>query len=176
MSTSDRGPVAGDRQERITDPETIHRFVTKIEYPEQYSTEECFEWGGAPHKDDDDLYGKFWLSGQCRRTHRVAYRISAGPIPAEMCILHSCHNRRCVNTEHLRLGTPEENTKDAIEEGTFYQPSAGERRDSLTDEQVRRIRDLREKGWTHKDIADEVGTSRATVGRVLRGELYADIE
>ena len=39
----------------------------------------------------------------------------------------------------------------------------------LTDVKKRKILSLREKGLTHKEIADEVGCAKSTVGRVLQG-------
>jgi hypothetical protein len=52
--------------------------------------------------------------GHVRQTHRVAYELAVGPIPADMVLDHTCHNadpsclggrdcqhRRCVNPAHL---------------------------------------------------------------------------
>lgn len=48
--------------------------------------------------------------GKRVQVHRYAWERVNGPIPAGMYIDHICHNTRCVNTEHLRLATPQQNS------------------------------------------------------------------
>jgi len=40
--------------------------------------------------------------------------------PCDLC--HACHNAKCSNPEHLYWGTRKENTRDAINNGTFLTP------------------------------------------------------
>jgi len=57
-------------------------------------------------------YGQLKMNGKMRRSHRVAYEILVGPIPAGSDIDHTCHNRRCVNPEHLRPTTRKQNMEN----------------------------------------------------------------
>lgn len=41
--------------------------------------------------------------------HRQAYEEARGPIPAGKHIHHLCGVKTCINPDHLRLSTPEEN-------------------------------------------------------------------
>lgn len=55
-------------------------------------------WG----EDGEQFYGL---------THRIAWYAAHGDIPDHLTVDHICHNRRCVNVDHLRLLTPSDNGK-----------------------------------------------------------------
>ena len=50
-------------------------------------------------------------------THRVAWELTNGPVPAGKMVLHSCRNRRCCNPAHLRAGTAQDNMDDRTKDG-----------------------------------------------------------
>jgi len=97
----------------------------------------CVEWTGPVTKHG---YGRLTIraNGRIRnlKAHRACYEAFNGPIPAGMCVLHRCHNPRCVNPRHLRLGTHTDNMRDAIEHGTHI----NRQRAKLTAEDVIAIR------------------------------------
>lgn len=53
--------------------------------------------------------------------HRSSWIIANGPIPAGLVVCHRCDVTRCVNPEHLFLGTTADNVRDAIEKGRQLQ-------------------------------------------------------
>lgn len=69
------------------------RFAAKVA-----ETETCWLWTGAINGHG---YGHIKVDGRMVYAHRVAYEMSAGPIPAGLDLDHLCRNRRCVNPEHL---------------------------------------------------------------------------
>lgn len=67
---------------------------------------ECLTWTGARHSTG---YGVIRTGGKSGAAHRVAFEIASGPIPEGMQVDHTCWNYLCVNPEHLRLATGEQN-------------------------------------------------------------------
>lgn len=49
--------------------------------------------------------------------HRFVWEQANGPIPAGMEVLHACDTPRCVNVDHLSVGTHAENMKQMSERG-----------------------------------------------------------
>ena len=101
----------------------------------------CELWLGST---DVHGYGRFWFSGKFIRAHRFIYELVYGAIPKNLCVLHRCDVRNCVNPKHLWLGTLGDNNRDTFSKGR--NPNAGgipgERKGNtrLTEQQVREIR------------------------------------
>ena len=89
----------------------------------------CWDWIASK---DVDGYGLFWLNKRHRAAHRVAYELWHGPIATGLVVRHKCRNK-CVNPNHLEIGTRAENNKDMVRDGT----ATGGRK--LTREQVEAI-------------------------------------
>lgn len=68
---------------------------------------DCLLW---PYSPSPAGYGRVWIDGASRWAHQYAYEVAYGPAPRGMMIDHACHNRACVNPDHLRLATAGENT------------------------------------------------------------------
>jgi len=49
--------------------------------------------------------------------HRLAWAMHNGADPTGMQVMHTCDNRKCVNPDHLRLGTALENNRDMFAKG-----------------------------------------------------------
>jgi hypothetical protein len=103
--------------------------------------------------------------------HRLAWVEEHGPIPPGMFVCHQCDVRRCINVDHLFLGTYADNSRDMALKGR------GTR--SLTDEVVRAIRadDANGvlKGMTRTQIGERYGTTYTIVNKVRHRETYRHV-
>ena len=83
---------------------------------------ECLIWTGAKNGGG---YGRLRVNGRVTQAHRYAWECENGPIPDGMLIDHICHNRACVNADHLRLATRQQN--NANRSGATVKSSTGVR-------------------------------------------------
>ena len=146
---------SGDRIILTRNMRTVEeRFWAKVE-----KTSGCWEWTAAKFSTG---YGAIRIKGFQRSTHRVAWELCYGQIPAGLCVLHRCDNKSCVRPDHLWLGTNRENTKDMHQKKRWQRKSLGK---IDTD----RIRDLLCFDFTQQQIADWFGIARTYVSRVKSG-------
>jgi hypothetical protein len=88
----------------------------------------CWEWTGCRLKTG---YGKFntgkTSEGETKTVyaHRFSYELHFGPIPEGLIVCHRCDNPRCVNPDHLFVGSHVDNVRDAVLKGR-----QGRRRDT----------------------------------------------
>ncbi len=122
---------------------------------------------------DTHGYGQFYVAGvPFRSAHKWAWVFEYGKVP-DLCVLHKCDNPRCVNPDHLFLGTQQENIADKVRKGRQPKGMSAEemcRNAVLTREQVLAIsRDER----PHKEIAAAFGVSVGAVAKIKSGERWA---
>jgi len=131
--------------------------------------DDCWLWSGCT---DSYGYGHIWDRRRysASRAHRIAYELTYGTIPEDMCVCHHCDNPPCCNPKHLFLGTKADNSHDAMRKGRIYR-AVGELCTSskLTAEQVLEIRHRHSLGRvTQTKLAAEFGVGKATVGRIVK--------
>jgi hypothetical protein len=143
------------------DPRFAIRFWRKVA-----KSDECWIWTASV---DGSGYGQINVGGMNWRAHRMAWTLLRGLIPDGTCVLHNCpggDNPRCVNPDHLFLGSMRDNTQDMLHKGRDgHGQSPGQKNPNckLTDEDIRNIRSMRSSGCTLRQIALQFGITEANV-------------
>lgn len=95
------------------------------------------------------------------RVTRLILHYKKGPLPDTLWALHTCDNTKCINPDHLFIGTAQDNTDDMIAKGRKVDdPDVGKRRREWT---WRQIKPLYEQGMSNHAIARRLGLSTSTV-------------
>ena len=73
------------------------------------NSDDCWNYAGSVNGEG---YGNFSFNGKPILPHRWSYALFHGPIKEGELVLHKCDNPRCVNPNHLYLGTAKSNAED----------------------------------------------------------------
>lgn len=154
----------------------------------------CWIWNGMMSRDQ--LYGQVTFHTNALRDPRVtalfphvagrkygyvrAHRFSlalhlARPVPQDKVVCHKCDVPRCVNPDHLFVGTARDNIRDCVSKGRFRPgDSRGEKnpRAIVDEKQAIEIRLLSAEGVKTVELASRYGICRGQVRAIVRGQSW----
>lgn len=145
------------------------RFMVKVDKGDSSS---CWLWHGCLNNKG---YGTVTRRRHGKKrnylAHRYSYELRNGPVPDGLCVLHKCDIPRCVNPDHLFLGTQADNIKDCVAKG---RSPRGEQhgRAKLSDADVISILMFINLGAKQRDISEAFGVSRSIVSDIKCGRTY----
>lgn len=149
----------------------------------------CWEFDGAKLPNG---YGKIGRNNKTWLAHRYSYTIHVGEIPANMYVCHKCDNRKCINPDHLFLGTHKDNTQDMIQKNRHnfsglrtnnFQEKAtakklkGENHPNakITESTVKQIKELYKNGTMQIDIAKMLNVKQGYISNIIRGYIWKHV-
>ena len=94
----------------VQDAKVVERFKSKI----QIQANGCWYLMSAVRGG----YGCLKVHGKTINGHRFSYVLHHGKLPSNCIVCHKCHDKRCVNPDHLYAGSFKDNVRDSIEQGT----------------------------------------------------------
>jgi len=144
------------------------RFEKKVLKKEE---NECWEWQGAIGSSGYGVIDE--IPGKQIGSHRASWLIYRGQIPEGIHVLHTCDNRKCVNPNHLFLGTLLDNTQDCNLKG---RQAKGEKngKSKLTEADVRQIL-LLDKSFTNTCIARRFNVGADVISRIRSRKAWKHI-
>lgn len=166
-----------DKMPIVVSKEIRNRFWSKANIKE--SVEECWLWKGWV-RDIKKPYGKFSIGFNRFTAHRFSYYLHTGVNPKELHVLHKCDNPRCINPNHLFLGTNADNVADKVlknrqarnpgKRGLRPQASLWLNKGTkLTKDKFLEAKDIYEKkGISLDKLAEQYGTSKRTLAKAFR--------
>lgn len=143
------------------------RFWRKVD-----KSGECWLWTGSLSVG----YGKVrrvYLRDESILTHHYSWFLEHGRWPEYIC--HYCNNRACCRPSHLYEGTPKSNQQDRIKAGNGNEGSK-HGMSKLTEQHVRKARELIAKGHTQTSVAAKLGVSVTTICAIMNGRAWRHVE
>lgn len=146
----------------------MEKILKKLEAKSEELSNGCIEWRGGFFADG---YGQVHWNHKKHRVHRLSYELFVGAIPEGHVVRHQCDNPKCMNPEHLIVGTVAENNNDCRQRGRNAR-GEGHPQSKLTNQQVLEIFNSTD---SNIQLAKKYGVTEMTTGRIKCGKLWVHI-
>ncbi len=100
--------------------------------------------------------------------HRYVYAVAAGVRIEDLdgqVVRHKCDNRRCVNPDHLQLGTQADNVLDMDKRGRSNR--AGGEKHGMAKLTAAQVLEIRAAAATQKELAKRYGVCQDTICSII---------
>lgn len=136
----------------------------------------CWLWIASTYQNG---YGQIMNDdGYNEGAHRVAYKLYCGKI-GNNHVLHKCDNTRCVNPDHLFLGSHQDNMDDMAKKGRRKSNTpvgTNHVHHKLNEHDVREIRQkYTPRVYTFQNLADEYGVSKRNVVLIVKRKAWRHV-
>ena len=129
----------------------------------------CKEWVGVLNRDG---YGMCCYKAQRHRAHRLAFFTAYPDADQDLLVLHRCDNRRCINLDHLYLGSCQDNSNDMVQRGR-QNPRRGIFAHNAKLTEAKAVAIFLDKR-TYAEIAKDYGIAATTVQGVKNRRIWKE--
>lgn len=152
--------------QRLSDPMYIEKCKKRLYKKITKLPNGCWEYTGSLTTNG---YGNFRFNDSNTTAHKFSYIAHKGYVPEGFIVRHRCHNKRCVNPEHLVLGSQKQNIKDTNLAGTAQrQKGINHCQAKLMDADVAEIRNLYDTSKAGiSELADRYRVSETTIRNIV---------
>lgn len=141
----------------------------------------CWVWTGATDKGQPKIYAPDWTNRDGALTTQTGQRavwhmLNQHAIPTRWRVYSTCRTARCLNPEHLKVGSQKQWGRDSAAWGALRgdirvqvrNRRTGQARSDLTPETYAEVLTSKEKGV---EIARRLDVSESTVSKARRGTI-----
>ena len=142
------------------------RFWSKVQ--KLSDPNECWYWTGSLTQDQ---YGNFKTKNQdVVRAHRFSWELVHGQLTSsKVLVCHKCDNPRCVNPNHLFLGSKKDNAEDMVAKGRSLKHEKNSKA-KLTWELVNEIR--RDTHISNSEFARRRDMDQSTISNIRSFKIW----
>lgn len=140
----------------------INKFWNKTKINEETG---CLE--RISHKKGN-TYFQMSINKHSVMAHRLAYFLKNGKFDKSLRVCHMCDNKRCINPDHLFLGTSQDNSSDMVNKN---RQAFGEKHgmSKLSSEDVFDIRERFAEGESSTVLMREFDCGESTILNIVKG-------
>ena len=155
-------------------------IIQRIKEKSKKRSNGCIEWTGTCYPAG---YGNVYFINKSWEVHRLVWLLYRGEIPQlkkshhGYCICHKCDNRKCINPDHLFLGTQLDNVADMDIKGRRVSlPGKLNPNARLNENDIKAIRELSKQGFSQRAIARKFSITHAHVGGIVRRTAWKNVK
>ncbi len=134
----------------------------------------CWNWTGCLGFGG---YGQLKVGKKHWLAHRLMWVLhNKKRVPSGMVVRHTCvGNRKCINPEHLEIGTQKDNIHDMIRQGRFRADRPGNR--IVSNNVVLEIRRIREQtNISYRKMSKMFNLGCGMIWQIVNGKSYKDVK
>lgn len=134
----------------------------------------CWLWQGTSFQNTG--YGQVTHERRIYSAHRLSMHVFRNfDLSSSELILHKCDVKKCINPDHLYVGTRIDNTRDALKRRR-YPKGSNHSQSKLTEDEVAIILMMLRSGRSYGSIAAHFDVDSSLIGLIKRKKIWTHVK